>query len=223
MSMLQKDVLLELYVNQGLSIRKVATATGYSPSGIRHLMVLYQIPIRSHSESQTGARNHMHGVVGPNHPRYHVPWTDAQRVMNKDWRKGALNPMYGKKRTDLDEHFRGVNNPFYGKRHSEETLAKMRKSNPLTVLKRLLRHITAYKQWRMSCFVRDGFACIWCGSKKDIQVDHIKQFAVIIEEQGLETEEQAMSCMELWDLSNGRTLCSVCHKTTPTHGKKIKK
>lgn len=67
----------------------------------------------------------------------------------------------------------------------------------------LIRQSVEYKLWRTSVFTRDNFTCIWCGSKNEIQADHIKPFA---------------SFPELrFSIDNGRTLCKPCHKTTDTY------
>ena len=86
-----------------------------------------------------------------------------------------------------------------------------------------------YKEWRKSVFLRDGFRCVVCGyqsrtrinGRSDIQADHIKPFSLIVQENGLDTREKALECAELWDVSNGRTLCIECHKKTPTYGRNV--
>jgi len=74
----------------------------------------------------------------------------------------------------------------------------------LTPLYKIIRNSEEYKLWRMSVFIRDNRTCIWCGSKKDIQADHIKRFADYPELR--------------FAIDNGRTLCKECHKTTETYG-----
>lgn len=75
----------------------------------------------------------------------------------------------------------------------------------LTTINNKIRHSLEYKLWRTSVFVRDNRTCIWCGSKEDIQADHIKPFAYFPELR--------------FAIDNGRTLCKSCHKTTETFGK----
>ena len=72
-----------------------------------------------------------------------------------------------------------------------------------------LRKSEEYKLWRTAVFIRDGRKCIWCGSKKDIQADHIKPFAHFPELR--------------FAIDNGRTLCKECHKKTDTFGFKCQK
>jgi len=33
------------------------------------------------------------------------------------------------------------------------------------------------------------------------------------------SKEEALSCDELWNINNGRTLCIGCHKKTDTYGR----
>lgn len=63
-----------------------------------------------------------------------------------------------------------------------------------------------YRRWRKSVLERDDYTCIWCGSKENLEVDHIKPFAFF---------PQLRFAVE-----NGRTLCRPCHEDTPTHGSK---
>ncbi len=77
-----------------------------------------------------------------------------------------------------------------------------------TEANRLFRSQLQYKLWRTAVFVRDNFKCIWCGSKKQIESDHIKPFAYY--------PELRLS------VDNGRTLCHLCHTTTDSYANKAK-
>jgi hypothetical protein len=83
----------------------------------------------------------------------------------------------------------------------------------------VVRKHDKYKAWRLDVFERDRFQCVLCKSKENIQADHIKPFSVIIRENKIELIENALSCEELWDRMNGRTLCEECHRKQPTNGK----
>ncbi len=82
-----------------------------------------------------------------------------------------------------------------------------------------IRKHDKYKAWRLDVFERDWFRCVLCGSKENIQADHIKPFSVIMRENNIKTVDSALSCEELWDRTNGRTLCGSCHRKQPTNGK----
>lgn len=67
----------------------------------------------------------------------------------------------------------------------------------------LLRSSWRYKDWRRKIFERDDFTCQWCNQRgSKINADHIKSFARFPELR--------------FELSNGRTLCEPCHRTTDT-------
>jgi hypothetical protein len=72
-----------------------------------------------------------------------------------------------------------------------------------------IRKSTEYKLWRQAVLERDNFTCIWCYSKEELGVDHIKPFALYPELR--------------FAIDNGRTLCNECHLTTETYGGNSKK
>ena len=73
----------------------------------------------------------------------------------------------------------------------------------------MIRHMTAYNNWRKAIFVDDD-NCGVCGKKADI-IHHIKGLAMIIEENSITTDEEAIECKELWNTSNGVALCNEHH------------
>jgi hypothetical protein len=62
------------------------------------------------------------------------------------------------------------------------------------------RNQDAYKKWRMAVFQRDGFLCVDCGSKKNLNAHHIIPWS--------KTEKGSPL---RFDVNNGVTLCKVCH------------
>lgn len=75
--------------------------------------------------------------------------------------------------------------------------------NGNTSLKDKIRKSPEYTAWKLAVFYRDGKKCVWCGSRKNIEADHIKP-------QSLYPELR-------FDVDNGRTLCNPCHRTTPSY------
>lgn len=116
-----------------------------------------------------------------------------------------------------------------GKKHSEETKKKISlslagKKRPIEVRRKIsesskgengnnwrggitpehsiIRKSMDYRIWRKSVFARDNWTCVICKYKgKNINADHIKQFALFPELR--------------FDINNGRTLCVPCHKKIP--------
>ena len=78
----------------------------------------------------------------------------------------------------------------------------------------LIRSSKEYEEWRNAVFIRDNYTCVFCGAKSGkgvgrvfLEADHILPFSTHIE-------------LRL-EVSNGRTLCRKCHKSTPTYGRNI--
>lgn len=89
----------------------------------------------------------------------------------------------------------------------------------ISPFRQLLRNSDKYKEWRTSVFIRDSRQCVECGSRDEIQADHIYPFYKILDEENITNERQGFACGRLWDINNGRTLCVECHKKTPTWGR----
>ena len=89
-------------------------------------------------------------------------------------------------------------------------------TSPLLKLK--IRNTTKYLNWRLSILKRDNFTCRICHtSVKDnkslrLEVHHAKTFDDICKENNVSTVEQALECKELWNVSNGFSICYKCHK-----------
>lgn len=95
----------------------------------------------------------------------------------------------------------------FGKRRSGENAPNWK--GGITAEYAAARNTTEYKNWRKAVFERDNYTCVLCGVRGvEIQADHIKSFAEFPE---LRTV-----------LSNGRTLCVPCHKTTPNYCRNIR-
>lgn len=114
---------------------------------------------------------------------------------------------------------------------SEETRQKKREAlkgencyawkGGITSLYKAIRDSFQYRQWRSDVFSRDDFRCQECDTRGgQLQADHIKSFALIIEQNNIKTVEGALLCAELWNINNGRTLCKPCHLVTETWGQK---
>ena len=84
-----------------------------------------------------------------------------------------------------------------------------------------IRQLHQYTEWRKSIFTRDNFKCTQCGSIGYIEADHYpRRFIDIIRENQIKTIDEAINCLALWDINNGRTLCLLCHRKTDTWGRK---
>lgn len=94
----------------------------------------------------------------------------------------------------------------------------------VTKLKNKIRMLPEYAIWRTEVYKRDNYTCTICGNKSQkgnkviLNCDHIIPFSKIVEEYNIASIEDAVSCQELWDTENGRTLCYDCHLKTETYG-----
>lgn len=89
----------------------------------------------------------------------------------------------------------------------------------ITPIRNAIRALYQYVEWRKSIFERDNYTCQGCKKRGGkLNADHVKSFSKILNENNIQTTEHAKSCAELWDLSNGRTLCDKCHLKTDTYG-----
>ena len=77
----------------------------------------------------------------------------------------------------------------------------------------IIRSCFLYRSWSAQCLTRDNFRCQNCGSNKKLHVHHIKKFSQILYDNKIESVEAAFNCEELWDVTNGTTLCKPCHKS----------
>ncbi len=91
----------------------------------------------------------------------------------------------------------------------------------ITPLHRKIRNCTKYKKWRKSVFDRDNYTCQICNKKGsgNLNADHypipfstilrdfIAKVGVVLSYDSYE------ECNNFWDVSNGRTLCELCHQS----------
>jgi 5-methylcytosine-specific restriction endonuclease McrA len=85
-------------------------------------------------------------------------------------------------------------------------------------LNKSIRQLTEHRKWMESVRNRDG-SCKRCGSIENLESHHKIGLAELIRANSITTREQARACAELWDLTNGETLCQSCHYSE--HGRQL--
>lgn len=106
---------------------------------------------------------------------------------------------------------------FKGKKHSLITREKTSQAltgeknhqwrGGIAEISKRIRGSLKYRFWRESVFLRDNYICQFCNKRGgDLEADHIKPFAYYPELR--------------FEVSNGRTLCLPCHRTTFSYLKK---
>lgn len=82
----------------------------------------------------------------------------------------------------------------------------------ITNLRQQVYHSKEYKNWRKLVFERDNHTCQKCSQIGGrLNAHHKKEFYKIILDNNIISMEQTKLCIELWDISNGITLCYKCH------------
>ena len=94
----------------------------------------------------------------------------------------------------------------------------------ITALNFQIRHSLEYKIYREKGFQRDNYTCQECGERGKINFDHYPiSFSTFLHRLKIKNLQEALLSKELWDISNGRTLCVPCHRKTDTYGKNLTK
>lgn len=77
-----------------------------------------------------------------------------------------------------------------------------------------IRGCNYYIEWRNSVFERDNYKCMMCESPTNYKLNahHIKLFSLILKENNIDSLVKSYSCLDLWDINNGITVCEKCHK-----------
>ena len=84
-------------------------------------------------------------------------------------------------------------------------------------INKAVRLLDEYRRWVRDVKERDG-KCLTCGTDINLDVHHKKPLIEIINENNIESVEQARECSALWDMENGQTICVRCHYAL--HGRK---
>ena len=90
-----------------------------------------------------------------------------------------------------------------------------------TELIKLIRKTDELENWKRAVFIRDRFQCQQCGKRNGrkpiIEAHHVVELSTLVKQYGIESVEQAQECAQLWDVSNGQTLCRTCHEKTESY------
>jgi hypothetical protein len=112
------------------------------------------------------------------------------------------------------EHRLKIKNALKGKMPKNNAWGRKGSLNPsweggITSIQKKTRNSLEYKQWRISVFERDNYTCQFCLKHGvELHAHHIRPFAAFP--------------LLRFSKENGITLCSDCHKETPSFaGKKL--
>ena len=75
-----------------------------------------------------------------------------------------------------------------------------------------IRGNSKYIDWRIYVFQRDNYTCQLCSKNGgNLEVHHKISFKRILIDNNIKSIEDALVCEQLWDITNGITLCKKCH------------
>jgi ribosomal protein S14 len=155
-----------------------------------------------------------------NYGEYRKKAGDANRG-KKTWNSGITSE-------DDSRILAGINHPKYGMEVSIDTRRKISTANRgkrcgldspnwkggKTSLLLLLRSSSNMIDWRKAVFERDNYTCKICGDNHggNLNAHHIIYLKNLIKIHNIKTREESSNHLELWNISNGITLCEKCHK-----------
>lgn len=163
---------------------------------------------------------------GEGNPFYGKRHSELTKAGFSETRQGPRNSFYGRQHTERSKRLvskarvgqhAGSKNPIFGKPRPEDVRRKISETrvqkgiakgqrNPNwrhgnTKPRKAEMSTTRYKAWRQQVLVRDDYMCVLCGQRGcALNADHIKPWAYFPDLR--------------YDVTNGRTLCVPCHRTT---------
>lgn len=120
---------------------------------------------------------------------------ELSKLAVNQWKEGQFNDWLKRKRA----------NPLRGRDHFNYR-------NGNGKIREKLYSLFEYKDWRTSVFKRDDYTCQKCGQRGGcLEAHHKTPFREIAEKHQFKDHLEAAKCEELFDVSNGITLCNICH------------
>lgn len=149
----------------------------------------------------------------------------GQTPWNKGKKTGVKSPTQFKK--GVSSWNKGKKSPWVSERNKVMNRARTREKHPMwkggiSKIDKNIREMPEYKKWRTEVFQRDNWTCQTCQSRGYVTAHHIKGFSKILKEYQIKTTLEALECAELWDITNGVTLCEPCHALTDNYKHKGK-
>lgn len=173
-----------LYVEERLSIRKVASRLGVHPGNVQYW--LRPVPLRTKKQAMAGYRSCQDSVEKMRQTKRGSTLKPSHKEAIRSALKGRPKP------ESFVQHMRtsrrGPANPNYNHSLSDDIRRGLRNR----------RNIPGYVQWLKTVLLRDGRACVICGSSDRVEAHHKDNFK--------EYPERRL------DVSNGASLCCKHHR-----------
>jgi len=161
-----------------------------------------------------------------------IPWTKGKKFPEKsgennpNWKpKILINCLHcGKSRElapwQVKQGAKWCNRDCYMKWRRGCNNPRFKGDDAIVNLRKRIMELAEYSEWHSLVLKRDDFTCKICGERGgDKDVHHIKSVMEILKEFSITTIKQAQKCKELFDISNGQTLCKKCHRKTDSYGR----
>jgi len=190
---IEEELLWALYWGNGYPTTKIAKIFDTYNSVISYKMDNYEIPKRSRGESKKGYPGWNKGLTKETDERVA---SISKNLMGHEvadiTRKRISKANFGKTRGPKNGQWEGGCSPIY----------------------MALRNCSYMQRWRREIFKRDNYRCQICdiiGKNGILHVHHTIPYIELINDNNIETLEDAYECDALWDIDNGMTLCGECH------------
>lgn len=129
-----------------------------------------------------------------------IPWSDELKAKMSQSAIGKHN---------------GEKNPMYSIHNFGEKAGGWK--GGVTKINKLIRGNERYITWRSDVWKRDNFICSKCGSNSKLHAHHVILLSKIIVDNNIKTIYDALKCDDVWDISNGITVCEDCHTELHDH------
>jgi 5-methylcytosine-specific restriction endonuclease McrA len=81
----------------------------------------------------------------------------------------------------------------------------------ISQLNQSIRQMDENRKWMDAVKARDG-RCMECGASDSLESHHVRTLAELVSVLGITSRDDARAhAAELWDMNNGKTLCTPCH------------
>lgn len=212
------DEVLRLYLEEKLSLIKVSKLTGVGFGTVRKYLKQENIPIRNDKKLFTPEQKQQMINL------YNTP--ASLKTVAKEFNcdvKSITNAMdsIGFKRRETSKQLTNPykDNPAFRERRRNELRGEnsVNWKGGVSDLQYAIRCLPEYRIWRSAVFARDKFTCQHCGKQSTenekvmLHAHHIQYLDYIIKAYNLKNTIEAINCGKLWDVSNGKVLCSSCH------------
>jgi len=204
--------LIEFYINKKLTITNISKLYNCSYITIQRRLKEFKINIRRQGWQQY---YHFKGKNNPNFKGGLPSCLDCHKQLSRRDAKRC--------KTCMGVYLSGKNSHMYGKNLSG--INSPRYIDGRTSIARRIRRLKEDENWRTEVFKRDNYTCQECFKRgSNLNSHHVNKFKYILSDflkeydqfSPIEDKDSlvrlAIKYKPFWNLNNGKTLCTACHK-----------